>query len=79
MAEGHDGRQFIPVLRRYLKDGSKVLELGMGPGKDFELLSEYFQITGSDNSQVFIDRFFQQPSFSRSDARWLPDRNLRGR
>ena len=57
MAEGYDGRQFIPVLRRYLKDGAKVLELGMGPGKDFELLSEYFQVTGSDYSQVFIDRF----------------------
>lgn len=59
MAEGYDGRQFIPVLRQYLKDGLTVLELGMGPGKDFELLSEYFQVTGSDNSQVFIDRYWK--------------------
>ncbi|MFC1923174.1 class I SAM-dependent methyltransferase [Chloroflexota bacterium] len=57
MAEGYDGREFIPVLRKYLENGSKVLELGMGPGKDLELLSEHFQVTGSDNSQVFINKY----------------------
>jgi SAM-dependent methyltransferase len=57
MAEGYDGRQFVPVLRKYLKDCSTVLELGMGPGKDLELLSEHFQVTGSDNSKVFINRY----------------------
>ena len=57
MAEGYDGRQFIPVLRKYLKDCSTVLELGMGPGKDLELLGEHFQVTGSDNSKVFINRY----------------------
>ena len=57
MAEGYDGREFIPVLRKYLENGSKVLELGMGPGKDLELLSENFQVTGSDNSQVFINKY----------------------
>ena len=57
MAEGYDGREFIPVLKKYLEDGSTVLELGMGPGKDLDLLSEHFQVTGSDSSQVFIDRY----------------------
>ena len=57
MAEGYDGRELIEVLKRRLKNGSTVLELGMGPGKDLELLSEHFHVTGSDNSTVFLDRF----------------------
>lgn len=57
MAEGYDGHDLIPILRKHLHDGSSVLELGMGPGKDFELLSAHFQITGSDSSYVFLDRF----------------------
>jgi SAM-dependent methyltransferase len=57
MAEGVDGREFVPVLRQYLRDGASVLELGMGPGRDLELLGEFFQVTGSDNSRAFIDRY----------------------
>ena len=57
MAEGYDGREFVPVLRSYLKDGATVLELGMGPGKDLEILSEFFQVTGSDSSSAFVQRY----------------------
>ncbi len=57
MAEGYDGREFIPILRSHLKDNATVLELGMGPGKDTELLGEYFRVTGSDRSKIFLDRF----------------------
>ena len=57
MAEGFDGKEFIPILRKYLKENSSVLELGMGPGKDVELLSEYYQVTGSDNSKVFVEKY----------------------
>ena len=57
MAEGYDGREFISILRKHLRDNSTLLELGMGPGKDMELLSEHFQVTGSDNSHVFLERF----------------------
>ena len=60
MAEGYDGRDFIPILQTTLKNGSTVLELGMGPGKDFELLSEHYQVTGSDYSQAFLDRYRQK-------------------
>ncbi len=31
----------------------------MGPGVDFEFLSETFQTTGSDYSKVFVDRYLQ--------------------
>ena len=31
----------------------------MGPGKDLDLLSEQFRVTGSDSSQAFLDRYQQ--------------------
>lgn len=57
MAEGYDGRDLVDALRRVLQSGSTVLELGMGPGKDLGILSESFQVTGSDNSEVFRERY----------------------
>ena len=45
MAEGVDSSQ--------LKDSS-LLELGSGPGTDWRLLNEHFNVTGSDNSAEFI-------------------------
>ena len=57
MAEGFDGREFIPILRKHLPDGACVLELGMGPGKDLALLAEHFKVTGSDRSQIFVNRY----------------------
>ena len=59
-AEGFDGRELIDVLKTYLKDGSTVLELGMGPGKDLEILGESFQVTGSDKSKVFLERYWEE-------------------
>jgi hypothetical protein len=29
----------------------------MGPGKDFDILKNYFKVTGSDSSQIFIKRY----------------------
>jgi cyclopropane fatty-acyl-phospholipid synthase-like methyltransferase len=60
MAEGYDGRELIEVLKKYLPPGSTVLELGMGPGKDLDLLGESFQATGSDVSLTFLDRYRAQ-------------------
>ena len=57
MADGFDGRELVEVLREHLRDGASVLEIGMGPGVDLQLLSEHFLATGSDNSQFFVDRF----------------------
>jgi cyclopropane fatty-acyl-phospholipid synthase-like methyltransferase len=59
MAEGYNGRELIAILHRYLLPGASVLELGMGPGKDIELLQAHYTVTGSDSSQVFIDRYLQ--------------------
>jgi SAM-dependent methyltransferase len=57
MVEGYDGRELIAVLKRHLPTGATVLELGMGPGKDLEILSEDYQATGSDHALPFLDRF----------------------
>ena len=55
MAEAYDGKELIAVLQTHLKRGAKVLELGMGPGKDLDILNRSYKATGSDNSQVFLD------------------------
>ena len=61
MAEGYDGDELIQILRGYLPVGASVLELGMGPGKDLDILSQDYIVTGSDNSQVFLDIFRKKP------------------
>ena len=53
----HDGALLVDTLRAHLPEGSAVLELGMGPGKDYKLLCERFKVTGSDFSTAFLDRY----------------------
>jgi len=57
MAEGFDGRELIEILKKFVPEDSSILELGMGPGVDLEILSNSYDVTGSDNSIVFLDRF----------------------
>lgn len=57
MVEGYDGTWVVDQLRSYLKEQSTVLELGMGPGTDLDLLQQYFRVTGSDSSPVFVNRY----------------------
>lgn len=52
-----DGGLLVDALSTYVADGSSVLELGIGPGKDFKLLSKRFAMTGSDFSNAFLDRY----------------------
>ena len=47
MAEGFDGRELIEILKKYLSKGSTVLELGMGPGKDLDILNKNYSSTYS--------------------------------
>lgn len=56
-AEGYDGRALIARLREHVPSGASVLELGMGPGTDLDLLAETYTVTGSDISEVFLDRY----------------------
>ena len=54
MARGYDGRYIISRLKGYLSLKSEVLEIGSGPGTDWNILNEYYTITGSDNSKEFL-------------------------
>ena len=60
MTERYDGRGLINILKQHLPKGSTVLELGMGQGKDLDILKENYQATGSDYSQMFTDRYQKQ-------------------
>ena len=57
MAEGYDGRELVDVLTQHLEANASVLEIGIGPGVDLDLLSKHFAVTGSDYSQLFLDRY----------------------
>jgi len=59
MASGCDGRELIKLFRKYLAEGSSILEIGMGPGTDLQMLEKYFKVTGSDNSIIFLDLYSQ--------------------
>ncbi len=57
MSADFDGRELIDELRKFLPAGSSVLELGMGAGKDLEILSEIYSVTGSDLSDYYLKRY----------------------
>jgi len=71
MADGYDGRDLITRLKTHVLEGSSVLELGMGPGKDLDILRESYNAVGSDNSSVFLNRYrarSQSPDLIELDA-----------
>lgn len=57
MADGYDGAALVEILKQHLPGGSTVLELGMGPGKDLDLLKAGYLATGSDSSRIFLERY----------------------
>jgi len=57
LSEGYDGRELVEILKKYLPEDSSVLELGMGSGKDFDILNETFIASGTDISTVFVDMY----------------------
>lgn len=57
MTEAYLSQGYVDRLKEWFKPGSRLLELGMGPGKDLELMSRTFDVTGSDRSQIFIDLY----------------------
>ena len=47
----------IKILKKYLPKHATLLELGMGPGRDFDILQKIYKATGSDKSKRFLDRY----------------------
>ena len=57
LAKDVNGQALIDELRTVLPHGAQVLELGSGPGTDWEILSQHYQVTGSDLSEEFLKRW----------------------
>lgn len=76
MAKGYDGKYLIKELKKYLPNDSNILELGMGPGKDLELLNKDYNGTGSDYSQVFLDLYREKNKKSDIELLLLDARTL---
>lgn len=57
MCEGYDGEELINIFRKNLAEGATVLEIGMGPGKDLDILQRYYKTTGSDYSEIFLNTY----------------------
>jgi cyclopropane fatty-acyl-phospholipid synthase-like methyltransferase len=56
LAEGVDGALLIDRFKTFLSPDSSLLELGSGPGTDWGILNQNFDVTGSDISQEFLRR-----------------------
>ncbi len=55
LAKDVNGSELIGNLKRFLPKNSTLLEIGTGPGTDWKLLDEDYQVVGSDNSLQFLD------------------------
>lgn len=56
MCAEYDGSDLYKVLSNHLREKSSLLELGCGPGNDISHLQKRYAVTGSDLSDVFIQR-----------------------
>ncbi|GAA3633191.1 class I SAM-dependent methyltransferase [Flavivirga jejuensis] len=54
LAKGFNGSQLIEKLKKVLPNNSVLLEIGSGPGSDWEILKKSFNVVGSDNSAEFL-------------------------
>ena len=49
-----NSKPLIEKLKGFLSADSTLLELGSGPGTDWQILNETYNVTGSDNSEQFL-------------------------
>ncbi len=77
MCEGYDNSKFKSLILSHLMKGSRLLEIGMGPGNDFAWLSEIYKTSGSDYSKEFVKKAkirFPKGDFTILDAITLATR-----
>ena len=71
LAKDVNGSELIKKLKHFLSPKSKLLELGSGPGTDWNLLNNLYDVTGSDNSKEFLQYLktnFPKGQFVELDA-----------
>jgi len=54
LAKDVSGKQLIEKLQKSLAPNSVLLEIGSGPGTDWKILTESYNVIGSDNSNEFL-------------------------
>lgn len=59
LAKDVNGRQLIQKLNDFLPQNSLLLEIGSGPGNDFQILKEDYKVVGSDYSNEFLSRLIK--------------------
>ncbi len=57
MIADYDPMPTINKLEKYLNEGDSILELGMGAGLDYFILSKKYQVLGTDSSPLFIEDY----------------------
>jgi len=60
LAKHVNGEQLIKKLKDYLLPNSLLLEIGSGPGSDFQILKEDYKVIGSDYSTEFLNRLISR-------------------
>jgi SAM-dependent methyltransferase len=71
LAKDVNGQALIEKLKAFLSENAKVLEIGSGPGTDFKLLKEHYEVVGSDFSNEFLVRLkenYKNDLFLQLDA-----------
>jgi cyclopropane fatty-acyl-phospholipid synthase-like methyltransferase len=71
LATDADGGQLIEKLNIYLPLNSLLLEIGSGPGTDFQILKKDYRVVGSDYSAEFLNRLMsnnEKDEFLNLDA-----------
>lgn len=54
LAKDVNGADLIEEFKRFLPSHSIILEIGTGPGTDWNILNQDYTVIGSDNSQEFL-------------------------
>lgn len=62
LAKDVSGKQLIEELKRVLPPNSVLLEIGSGPGTDWKILNELYNVIGSDNSTEFLNYLMNENS-----------------
>jgi len=82
LAKDVNGSHLIRKLNDFLPPNSSLLEIGSGPGTDFQILKKDYKVVGSDNSTEFLNRLIdknKQDDFLTLDAITLKiDRKFAG-
>ena len=60
LAKGIDGANLIDKLKKYISSNAILLEIGSGPGADWEILNKNYEVIGSDNSKEFLNHLSQK-------------------